>query len=397
MAAYDIIIIGAGISGLSLAHHAAKQGMKTLVIEKTGRAGGSLHSRRSDEGGFWIELGAHTCYNSYGNLINILEDCGITGHLIRREKLPFRMLLDNKIKSIPSQLNFPELFLSAPRLFFLKKEQQSVESYYSKIVGRKNFKRVFEPAFNAVISQSANDFPADMLFKKRTRRRDILKSFTFPTGIQTIADAIISRHGLEVMTGLEIRSISHENNLFSVSADNGRGFESQILAVATPCSVSAGLLQATYPDISRLLMQIRSVTIESAGVTVKKEAVSFKPLAGIIPANDSFFSVVSRDIVPNENYRGFTFHFRPGLISRDAKFKRICEVLGVNRGQLENVEEKDNIVPALRVGHERLIADLDRLLAGKRLLLTGNYFGGLAIEDCVSRSLSEFSRLKKNS
>jgi oxygen-dependent protoporphyrinogen oxidase len=26
--------------------------------------------------------------------------------------------------------------------------------------------------------------------------------------------------------------------------------------------------------------------------------------------------------------------------------------------------------------------------------LTGNYFGGMAIEDCVSRSKSEFTRLK---
>jgi oxygen-dependent protoporphyrinogen oxidase len=41
-----------------------------------------------------------------------------------------------------------------------------------------------------------------------------------------------------------------------------------------------------------------------------------------------------------------------------------------------------------------LVRELDSLLAGKGLLLTGNYFIGLAIEDCVSRSLSEFRRLR---
>jgi UDP-galactopyranose mutase len=32
-------------------------------------------------------------------------------------------------------------------------------------------------------------------------------------------------------------------------------------------------------------------------------------------------------------------------------------------------------------------------LAGKRLAVTGNYFAGLAIEDCVSRSVSEWGRI----
>jgi phytoene dehydrogenase-like protein len=41
---YDIIIVGAGISGLSLAHYCAGQGLKTLMIEKSERVGGTFHS-----------------------------------------------------------------------------------------------------------------------------------------------------------------------------------------------------------------------------------------------------------------------------------------------------------------------------------------------------------------
>ena len=75
----DIIIIGAGISGLSLAHYCAKEGLKTLVIEKTERVGGTFHSHRfgGEAGDFWLELGAHTGYNSYGNFLGILEDCHV--------------------------------------------------------------------------------------------------------------------------------------------------------------------------------------------------------------------------------------------------------------------------------------------------------------------------------
>jgi UDP-galactopyranose mutase len=39
------------------------------------------------------------------------------------------------------------------------------------------------------------------------------------------------------------------------------------------------------------------------------------------------------------------------------------------------------------------VAEIDRLLQGQPLALTGNYFNGLAIEDCVLRSKAEWQRL----
>jgi len=33
------------------------------------------------------------------------------------------------------------------------------------------------------------------------------------------------------------------------------------------------------------------------------------------------------------------------------------------------------------------------LLAGEQLMLSGNYFGGMAIEDCLARSKAEVMRL----
>ena len=168
----DIIIIGAGISGLSFAHYCAQEGLKTLVIEKTGRVGGTFHSHRfgGEAGDFWLELGAHTGYNSYGNFLGLLEDCHVLDSIISRAKVSFRMLLDDRIKSVLSQLDLAELLLSAPHLFTLKKKGQSIESYYSRIVGRKNFEKVFRPAFSAIICQEAGDFPADMLFQKRREK-----------------------------------------------------------------------------------------------------------------------------------------------------------------------------------------------------------------------------------
>lgn len=51
------------------------------------------------------------------------------------------------------------------------------------------------------------------------------------------------------------------------------------------------------------------------------------------------------------------------------------------------------LLPSPVLGHDRTIAELDRMLAGTRLSLTGNYFEGLAIEDCVLRSRAEWARV----
>lgn len=392
---FDIIIVGAGISGLSLAHYCAGQGLKPLVLERTERAGGAFHSHCLEGGsnGFWLELGAHTCYNSYRNLIGIIENCRILERLIRREKVPFKMFVDNRIKSIPSQLDFLELFLSAPRIFTLTKENQSVGSYYSRVVGLKNFERVFAPAFNAVISQRADDFPADMLFKKRRRRKDVMKKFTFTGGLQTITDTIASQKDIRLIKGSEVEEIRIAGEGFHVITPDGVGREARYLALAAPASVAARLLQASFPEVSQKLAQVKVNSVDSVGVVVKNKVTPLTRVAGIFPRNDSFFSAVSRDTVPHADYRGFTFHFKPGLMDLDSKLRRIAGVLGIRPDQIEHVVAKENLIPSLKLGHDKLICEVDRLIEDKRLFLTGNYFNGVAIEDCVSRSLKEFNRV----
>jgi protoporphyrinogen oxidase len=45
--------------------------------------------------------------------------------------------------------------------------------------------------------------------------------------------------------------------------------------------------------------------------------------------------------------------------------------------------------------HFQWLEKINTMLEDKKnLLLSGNYFGGMAIEDCVIRSKSEYERLK---
>lgn len=396
MAEYDVIVVGGGISGMSFAHYAKKAGLKPLILEKENRVGGSFHSAESSkkEDDFWLELGAHTCYNSYGNLLEVMEDCGIINEIIPRAKVPFRLLKRGQVKSFPSQINFIELLFSVPKLFTKKKEGETVKSYYGSIVGKRNFEKVFSALFSAVPSQNADEFPADALFKRRERRKDIIKHYTMKNGLGSITDAIAKYHDFEVLYDAEIKNISKNEKGYQLKTNHG-DFNTDHLSICAPVTAVPALVEGVNQDLAKKIASIKHQKIESFGVVVSKDASRLKPFAGLVPVSDDFFSAVSRDTVPDENFRGFTFHFKPGLLNAEAKLKKACDILGITSDQVVETYEKINIVPSLRLGHYELVAQIEEMLADGKLFISGNYFAGLSIEDCVSRSKTEVARMTK--
>lgn len=391
----DVVIVGGGISGLSMAYYCAKAGLKTTLLEKNSRVGGSFNSHTLAGNGsdFWLELGAHTCYNSYQNLLDIVEDCGLTQDIIPRAKVPFTFLQNKELKSVFAVLNLFEAATHVFKIFSLKKDGLSVKEYYSQIVGKNNFNNVLTHFFNAVPSQPTEDFPADLMFKSREKRKEVLKNYTFKDGLQSVANAISKQKGIEVHTDHDVSDIVYENGKYTVTTANGKTFSADMLAMAIPSAISSKLLKNVEPEISAHLGKLKFAEVDSVGVYLKKEDISVKPVAAIISPNDNFFSAVSRDTVPDNTYRGFAFHFRPGE-SESAKMNRITDVLGISKDKILYKHEVKNIVPSLRVGHTEWLKKLEDMLKDKPLMLGGNYYGGMAIEDCVSRSLSEVKRLK---
>ena len=392
----DIVIIGSGISGLSLAWYCSQKGLKTRIIEKANHFGGAFHSHDFESGGetpFWLELGAHTFYNSYGNLIKILEESSLITQIIPRAKVPFRVLEDGKIKSITSKLNFLELAYSMPKLFFAKKTDCTVEEYYKKIVGVNNYNRLFTHFFSAVPSQKADEFPADMLFKKKPRNKEIIRSYTFKLGAQMVIDKLTVAKGVEATHDDGVTKIKSSNKDFEITTEKGEKVRSKYLAITTPVNIASQLLETYDPEISESLSKIETRRAESQGVIVHKDNVPVAGFAGLVPLERGFFSVVSRDTVPHPKYRGFTFHFEAGRFSLREKMERITKTLGIQEEQILQTIHKVNILPSPKSGHHQLISKIDRKLLGTNLILTGNYFAGMAIEDCVTRTRSEFQRV----
>ncbi len=395
----DLVIIGGGISGASLAFHAARAGAKVLVLERESEAGGCLATQRTAQG-FWYELGAHTCYNSYGAVLELLEGCGLMGELQARGKPVLRFLEEGRVLPgknlglLISQFGKLELLASIPHWFGGSQTGETVRSYYSRFVGTKNYARVLGPMLSAVPSQSADDFPADMLFKKRTRREDVLRSFTLPRGLQTAVERALARPNVTVRLNAPAQAVERSSRGFVVVLESGERIEAAKLALAVPPGACAKLLSAVAPELAALVGKLKEVKLDTLGFAVRAERVKLPTATFLIPLADSFFSIVTRDVVPDPEWRGFAMHFRPGS-TREARVKRACEVLELEASDLTSIRERHVRLPSPVLGHADVIRELDRGLANQLLALTGNWFGGLSIEDCVLRSRAEWQRLSR--
>jgi len=401
MAEADVIVVGGGISGLSLAWKAASTGRRVLVLEREERVGGCFQSHRRPDG-YWFEMGAHTTYNSYGSFLDVVVGTGLAGEIVERgpARKVFGLLRDDGIRwltppKVLLQLGWLEAAVHAPLGLFRKKQGETMYSYYSGVIGRKNYDRLLSAFFAAVPSQKADGFPVEgpgSLFKKRPRREEFPRSFGLKRGLQSVCDAAAAAPGVTVLKGAAVTRVARAGAGFAVTTADGRRFEAERCAVAAPADAAAALLRDDFHELSLALTRVKTVAVESAGVVLPRARTPLAECAFVVPVDDVFFSAVTRDPFPDPERRAFAFHFRPG-VPRDEKLARMAAVLEVRREDLGEVVEARRTLPSPTLGHAEIVADVDRCLEGGKLAVTGNYFAGLAIEDCVLRSNSEWTRI----
>lgn len=399
MSKHDVVVVGGGISGLSFAFEAGRAGRTVLVLEKDARPGGCLATRRAGSG-YWFELGAHTCYNSYASFTALLEACGLRSEVQARAKTHLRFLDGDRL--VPGSnlgvllrlFSWPEAAVSLPRMLGASKDGKTVAEFYGRIVGSGNYARVLGPMLSAVPSQSADAFPAGMLFKSRdTRRKDFPRSFTLRGGLQSAAEALANAPNVEVATGRAATGLAAAASGWVVTTEDGERHEAGLVALATPPGAASALLSKAAAELSETTARLKEAIVESLGFAVRAEKVRHIPVSMfLVPKADVFHSIVTRDSVPDADWRAFSFHFRPGL-ARDERLARAAQVLGLTLGDLEEASERRTVLPSPVLGHETVVAEVDRLSAGKPLAILGNWFAGLSIEDCVDRSRQEWARL----
>ncbi len=394
MERWDVAVVGGGVSGLAFAWAAARAGRSVLVLERQLRAGGCIRTERTEEG-FWFEMGAHTLGSSYVQLLDLAENAGVLPRIRRRARVPVRLLVGDALVSPFRALHLAEALRALPAALAAPRGSDTVASRFSRIVGARNYREVVGPLLSAIPCQDADWFPAagpGALLRRRRRRPGLPRRFTLDGGLSTLVEALGAGPGIELATGAEVIAVARGGGRFVVITAGGREISSDVLAIAAPPPAAAALLGRTFPEVAERVGRIRCARVETLGFAVPARAARAPASAFIVPVRDVFRSVVTRDVIPDPRFRGFAVHFGPG-IAPEAKRARASEILGVSFRDAAPVVERDVVLPSLVVGHAAEVAAIDALLRGSRLALTGNYFGGLALEDCVARSRAEWTRL----
>ena len=75
---WDVIVVGAGVAGLTAARTLAEAGLRVALLEARERIGGRIHTVAAADGGLPIELGAEFIHGLAPELIGLVDEAGLT-------------------------------------------------------------------------------------------------------------------------------------------------------------------------------------------------------------------------------------------------------------------------------------------------------------------------------
>lgn len=395
MADCDLLVVGGGISGLTLASLAAADGWRVRVLEAGPRVGGCVNTWHPEETpGFWLELGAHTVFNSYGRLLQRLTAVGLQEAVRQRRKQPYRLFHDGTARAIWRDLSWAPLLSGALRLPLVRRRGRTVADYYTRLFGSANYARVLGPAFAAVVCQPADAFPADLLFRRKPRRRDFPRHFTLAEGLGQLTTALAADSRLDVMLNRRVQRIEYAEGGFAVQAGDTRHFAPR-LALAVPAAEVARLLRTSLPRVADPLSALSTARVETLGVVLPRSAVPLPAMAGLIGRDAPFLSMVSRDVLPHPDWRGFSFHFRPGVLDPAAQRTCAAEALRVASAAFTATATSSATLPSPDLAHPGRVAEALAARGKRALALAGNWVDGLSLEECVVQAEKEYARLRR--
>jgi phytoene dehydrogenase-like protein len=147
----DVVIIGAGIAGLTAAAFLARAGRSVIVFETSGEVGG--RARTSIMDGFYFNHGAHALYLQ-GHGVEVLHELGvaytgkkvgISGYVIKQGKkyplpsTPFRIFSSNLLKGLGSKIEAIRFFSSLNKINFDQIQNVTLQDWIDENIHHSDF------------------------------------------------------------------------------------------------------------------------------------------------------------------------------------------------------------------------------------------------------------------
>ncbi|HEX5724750.1 MAG TPA: FAD-dependent oxidoreductase, partial [Longimicrobiaceae bacterium] len=161
-----IAIVGAGLTGLALAHELARLGAPHQVLEATGRPGGVIRSGRVE--GHLLEWGPQRARMT-AQMAALVRELGLGGEVVTAPRgLPLFVYRRGRLRRVPfspAQLLRTDLLSPAAKLRLLAepltagpRPGESVAGYLSRKLGRAAYEDLAGPLYGGLYASD----PADM-------------------------------------------------------------------------------------------------------------------------------------------------------------------------------------------------------------------------------------------
>ena len=434
----DTIILGAGISGLTLAHYLNKKNLDFLVVESQPKVGGNIIS--FEKSGFVCENGPNTVLLNKKSVVELIDEIGLKDKIIFPNDNNNKRFLLRKGKLIPIPQNFIEFIktnllslTSKLRLIievFIPKHNRnvSVKSFFKKRFGN-NFEEIFvEPFLTGIYAGETNKMSAKHVLNKiwnmeqksgsiiidtlkRKKKLNKSRSFNFKNGLIDFVLAINKNISNKIILKSEVTSVKKINKGYEIIINNNIKYHCKKLISTLP---AFGLANIIFDEkISKNLKKINYCPIMVLHLGIEKSKIK---------ENIDGFGVLTKR-KDNQSFLGILFNSRifphvapqgndlltviiggarqPQLIDQDVnKLKKtiINEIRKIisydGKIIMENNFLWKNGIPQYDLDHDVLIGNIsDFHKKNKNFYILGNYIKGISVSDCIQNAFELSKKL----
>ena len=320
-----VLVIGAGIAGLTVAYDLGRRGLDVLVLEEQQRLGGLISTFARD--GFLMDGGPDAFLRAKPHARALCEELGLGSELIptNRDRRRVYVLHQGRLEALPEgfRLTVPtrllpflwtNLFSFRGKLRMLSERwiparrteaEESVASFVSRRFGKEALERVGEPLLAGIHCGDAARLSMDLLFPNLValeRKHGSLTRGMAAEGISGEETVFLSLAGGmarlverlaqevrgEIRLGQGIVEIRKRDRGFESTLASGENVASSAIVLALPIRVSEKLLKTLAPSAASELSRIETVSTAVVFHAFRRENVRH-PLDGygfVVPESE---------------------------------------------------------------------------------------------------------------
>ena len=263
-------IVGAGLTGLALAHELAKRGIEHVVFEADDRPGGVIRSGRVE--GRLLEFGPQRARMT-ASLADLVAELGLEGEIVRAPSgLPLYVYAGGRLREVPFSRRAlvsgdllswrGKLRLAAEPFTGEPRDDERVATLLTRKLGREAYERLAGPLYGGLYASD----PADMIVGLSARAlladlgvhrsllfaflrrvgRSAAPPFSFREGLQVLTDALCAARGEAVRLGTPVRGLRRSGAGWAIALDDGH-VEVDVVVLTCDAPAAARLLAETAP------------------------------------------------------------------------------------------------------------------------------------------------------